>query len=180
MARARSDRTLWIVALVLFLARKKDAASGKRSAADVAPKGPPGELGIVVYPVQGGAKIISPYGAQRGTKLHLGVDLQAAEGTPLLAMSAGKVTFGTDPDGGNIAKLNRSDGSAIYYAHMQAAEGTARDVAAGDVIGYLGKTGNAYRGPAHLHLEVWPEGVYTHTTDPTPMLTAAKVWKGTA
>lgn len=93
MARARSDRTLWIVALVLLATRKKDAASGKRSAADVAPKGPPGELGIVVYPVQGGAKIISPYGAG-GTVLARGTNVSLPPGDLIVGpftVTAGQV-----------------------------------------------------------------------------------------
>jgi murein DD-endopeptidase MepM/ murein hydrolase activator NlpD len=144
-------------------------------AADVAPS-EPGSLGVVVYPVRGGAKVVSPFGASRGNdRTHLGVDLGAPEGTELLAMTDGAVHYAADAMGGHVALLKRADGSVIYYAHMSEPGTIDRIVKAGDVIGHVGMSGNAAHTTPHVHLELWPDGDHTHAIDPTDMLTASRV-----
>ena len=90
---------------------------------------------------------------------HLGNDLLAAMGTPLLAVDNGTIRFGTDPRGGNVANLYAEDGTRYYYAHLSNFEGTSgRQVRAGEVIGYIGMTGNAEGTVPHTHFEVHPVG----------------------
>lgn len=120
------------------------------------------------FPVQGGAGYTSDFGAPRSGHTHQGNDLFGPVGRPLLAVDAGEVRFGTDPLGGNIANLRTSDGTRYYYAHLDRFEGSGRFVVPGEVIGYLGKTGNAATTEPHLHFEVHPQG--GAAVDPFPLL----------
>ena len=80
----------------------------------------------------------------------------AASGVPLVAVEAGSVHFKTNPLGGNAVWLTGASGTKYYYAHLSRWEGSSRGVSQGEVIGYVGSTGNA--GVAHLHFEVHPGG----------------------
>lgn len=112
-----------------------------------------------IFPVAGGAGFTNDWAEPRsGGRSHLGNDLFAPEGTPLLAVDDGEIRFGTDPLGGNIANLYANDGTRYYYAHLIGFEGGRRMVRAGDVIGYLGRTGNAVGTSPHVHFEVHPGG----------------------
>lgn len=94
-----------------------------------------------------------------GTRSHQGVDLCCAEGTPLLACDDGVVHFGNDPLGGIVAMLYPAAGGRHwYYAHMSRVEGAARPVVAGDVIGYVGHTGDAVATLPHLHFGEYTAG----------------------
>lgn len=116
-------------------------------------------MAIRVFPVQGGAGIPNDFSLVSTATLrkHLGNDLMAPVGTPLLAVDDGTVRFGTDPLGGNVANLYAQDGTRYYYAHLSAFRGASRAVHAGEVIGYLGTTGNAEGGAPHTHFEVHPQ-----------------------
>lgn len=103
---------------------------------------------------------------------HEGIDIFATEGTPIYAVQDGIVQFGEDPLGGHVAHLRMPSRAYFYYAHMQGFEGADRTVKAGDVIGYVGTTGNASGGPAHLHFEAHPDGTSRGFVDPYPALTA--------
>lgn len=94
-------------------------------------------------------------GASRG---HGGIDIFAAEGTPILAVDDGSVEFREDPIGGHAFYLHAADGVVYYGAHLSAYEGQGRAVRAGDVVGYVGQTGNARGTSPHLHFEAHPAG----------------------
>ena len=114
---------------------------------------------IRVFPVRGGAGIPNDFSFVDTSNLrkHLGNDLLAPLGTPLLAVDNGIVRFATDPLGGNVANLYADDGTRYYYAHLLRHEGVSgRRVRAGDVIGYIGMTGNAKGTVPHTHFEVHP------------------------
>lgn len=131
-----------------------------------------------VFPVLGGARYSNDFSYPRsGGRSHQGNDLFNSEGTPLLAVDSGEVRFAFDQLGGNIANLRASDGTRYYYAHLRNFAGSNRQVSPGEVIGYLGKTGNAALTPPHLHFEVHPGG--GAATNPFPLLQAAPV-KSTA
>ena len=78
------------------------------------------------------------------------------QGTPLIAVVSGNVTMKQNNLGGNVVWLTGSDGSKYYYAHLSAWEGGSRSVSAGEVIGYVGATGNTSAN--HLHFEIHPGG----------------------
>ena len=80
-----------------------------------------------------------------------------SRGNPIYAVVSGSVQFKQNSLGGNAAWLAGSDGNRYYYAHMDHYEGSSRGVSQGEVIGYVGDTGNA-RGTPHLHFEVHPGG----------------------
>ena len=104
------------------------------------------------WPVLG--QLSSPYGA-RGSREHDGIDLRAAEGTPIHAAEAGRVVYAGDEVGdyGKVIVIKHMGRWATVYAHNRknlASEGDF--VEKGDAIAEVGKTGNA-SGP-HLHFEV--------------------------
>jgi murein DD-endopeptidase MepM/ murein hydrolase activator NlpD len=92
------------------------------------------------------------------SKRHGGVDIFAGEGTPVLAVDDGEVEFREDPIGGHAFYLHAVDRTVYYGAHLSAYEGAARSVLAGEVIGYVGQTGNAAHTSPHLHFEAHPAG----------------------
>lgn len=92
-------------------------------------------------------------------KFHYGVDLSAAQGTPIVASRSGKVTV-TDYEAGGAGyyvSINHFDGFATRYMHMtHYIVSPGQYVSAGQVIGYCGSTG-ASTGP-HLHFSVYYNG----------------------
>ncbi len=90
--------------------------------------------------------------------LHTGLDLSAPSGTPIMAMAGGTVTeVGYDGSYGYKSVVTLEDGTEIWYCHQTSfAVGVGDVVRSGEVIGYVGSTGNS-TGP-HLHVEVRPGG----------------------
>ena len=97
------------------------------------------------------------------TRLHAGVDIGAQYGASVTAAASGSVTVATYSSSyGNYVMIYHADGSSTVYAHMSSlAVSAGQYVNQGDVIGYVGSTGNA-TGP-HLHFEVRING---STVDP--------------
>ena len=89
----------------------------------------------------------------------------APRGTPIVAAQSGEVQFKRSRLGGNAVWLTTPDGNEFYYAHLSSFEGSSRSVRRGDVIGYVGSSGNA-RGP-HLHFETHFDGSVGNPYDPT-------------
>lgn len=124
------------------------------AAAPPPPSPPPGGM---TCPVAGPTGFADTWGAPRsGGRSHQGVDMISPAGTPLAAASSGFAQFSTNRLGGNAVWLNADDGTRYYYAHLSAWEGSSRPVAAGEIIGYVGATGNTTVN--HLHFEVHPGG----------------------
>jgi murein DD-endopeptidase MepM/ murein hydrolase activator NlpD len=119
---------------------------------------PPSNAGSgIVCPVAGPRAFGDTWGAARsGGRSHEGVDMMSPSGTPLVAVESGSVQFKTTRLGGNSVWLNGASGTRYFYAHLSAWEGSSRSVSQGEVIGYVGATGNTTAN--HLHFEVHPGG----------------------
>jgi murein DD-endopeptidase MepM/ murein hydrolase activator NlpD len=130
-------------------ARKKADKDAARRAA--APDGP-----IPAAPWQCPVSVASftdSWGNSRsGGRRHLGVDMMAPSGTPTLAMVSGDVTFKRDSLGGLSWYLDGDDGNWYFGTHLSRYGPRDGHVEAGEVIGYVGATGNA--STPHLHLEI--------------------------
>ena len=119
--------------------------------------------GGYVFPVYGTASFGDSFGGPRPNVpggWHHGEDIFAAEGTPLLAVADGTLhTIGFTKIGGYRLWLRDTQGNEFYYAHLSAYSPLAvegRSVEAGDVIGFVGDTGDAEGGSPHLHFEIHP------------------------
>ena len=110
-------------------------------------------------PVAGAVSFIDSWGFPRsGGRLHQGVDMMAAYGTPVVAITSGNITFaGYGGSAGNWLVLSGDDGHAYWYMHNQSNIVTGGHVSAGQQIATVGDTGNA-TGTPHLHFEYHPGG----------------------
>lgn len=108
----------------------------------------------------------SPYGMRWG-KLHTGIDLVAAEGTPYVAIHSGTVTkAGWFGGYGYAVIVQHADGSEAIYGHSSSVNvKEGQQVKAGDQLGLVGNTGHSYG--SHLHLEIHVKG---EPRDPVPWL----------
>lgn len=90
---------------------------------------------------------------------HSGMDIAAPAGTPIKAAHDGVISSTTGHwSYGNVVMVDNGDGVTTLYAHMSSiAVGVGQSVKQGDVIGYVGNTGNSYGN--HLHFEVRINGV---------------------
>lgn len=115
-------------------------------------------IDLILCPIQGGSAYGDSWGAPRsGGRRHQGVDMLAPAGTPLQAVVSGTIVQRSNPLGGVTIGLFGDNGNRYYYAHLSAYEGEPRYVLPGEVIGYIGDTGNA-AGTPHLHFEIRPGG----------------------
>ena len=137
--------------------------------------------GGYVFPVYGPASFSDDFGAGRAdTGWHHGNDIFAPLGAPVLAVTDGTLFLvGWNTIGGNRFWLRDLQGNEFYFAHLSAFTPLARDgahVKAGDVIGFVGATGDAVGTPTHLHFEVHPAALlgmgYDGVIDPYPYLLA--------
>ena len=99
-------------------------------------------------------------------KMHNGVDMAAAQGTPIYAAKSGKVTTASYQAGGAgyYVSINHGDGFSSIYMHMtHYIVSPGQYVTAGQVIGYVGSTGGS-TGP-HLHFGISYNGTYVNPMD---------------
>jgi len=116
-------------------------------------------VGLIVPVARVGSRdLVDTWGAARSEgRSHKGIDIMAAQGTPVLAAVDGRIVKFHDSERGGVTiyQFDRNERFVYYYAHLQAraddlAEGD--EVRQGDVIGFVGATGNATT--PHLHFEV--------------------------
>ena len=139
--------------------------------------------GRYVFPVYGEASYTNTFGAPRAnTGWHHGEDIFAPLGAPILAVADGIVySVGWNDVGGLRFWLQDEAGNEYYYAHLSAFSPLAvngAQVRAGDVLGFMGNTGDAEHTPYHLHFEIHPASMlylgYDGVVPPYPYLNA---WK---
>ena len=114
-----------------------------------------------VFPIDGEASFSDSFGAPRqNVSWHHGADIFAARGTPIVAVTAGTVSkVGWNSIGGNRLWLTDRSGDEFYYAHLVAFVRGLSDgdrVRPGQVLGFVGNTGDAAGTPYHLHFEIHP------------------------
>lgn len=139
----------------------------------------------LIIPVAGVARsqLTDTWGAARAEgRVHEGIDILAPQGTPVLAAADGRIVkfFDSARGGVTIYQFDASERFVYYYAHLLArAPGLAEGYQAhqGQVIGYVGMTGNATT--PHLHFEVerlGPEHHWwqTQSINPYPLLLAGQ------
>jgi murein DD-endopeptidase MepM/ murein hydrolase activator NlpD len=139
--------------------------------------------GGYVFPVYGPVSFGDSFGAPRSAVVggwHHGEDLFAPLGAPLLAVADGSVfSVGWNEIGGWRLWLRDRRGNQFYYAHLSAYSPLAvngREVRAGDVLGFMGRSGDAEFSPPHLHFEIHPVSLlhlgYDGVIAPYPYLLA--------
>jgi murein DD-endopeptidase MepM/ murein hydrolase activator NlpD len=134
-----------------------------------------------VFPVYGPVSYVDTFGAPRAdVSYHHGDDIFGQLGQPLVACADGIVfSVGWNKVGGNRLWILDSQGNQFYYAHLSAFSTAAVNgahVKAGQVVGFMGNTGDAEGTPYHLHFEIHPVSLlylgYDGAVDPTPYLDA--------
>jgi peptidoglycan LD-endopeptidase LytH len=129
----------------------------------------------LLVPVAGVApgRLSDNYEQSRGSRKHEAIDILAPHGTPVVAVDDGRIAklFTSKPGGLTVYHYDPSGQLAYYYAHLQryaAGLREGQEVRRGDVIGYVGVTGNSDPDAPHLHFAVFRLG------------TPPKWWEGEA
>ena len=130
-------------------------------------------LALPVQGIEPGA-LVPSFSEARGSRVHEALDIMAATGTPVVAVDDGRVArlFRSDAGGLTVYQFDPSQRVAYYYAHLRdyaagLAEGQA--VMRGQVIGYVGSTGNARPDAPHLHFAIFVLGPERRWWDGTPI-----------
>jgi murein DD-endopeptidase MepM/ murein hydrolase activator NlpD len=152
---------------------RKEAVESGEYAARIFAAGSEVAITGFVFPVDDPHDFIDSWGYPRaGGRSHQGADIFAERGTPLFAVEDGVLArVGNDRLGGIKLWVVGESGTHYYYAHLQryalgVAEGV--EVDAGDVVGYVGDTGDAKGTPPHLHFQLHPRG--GEPVNPFPLL----------
>jgi len=131
-------------------------------------------VGFGRFPIAGVANFTHDWYFPRwgpGFRFHKGTDVFADHGTPVRSPVDGTVTSGNGSLGGIFVKVFQPDGTYFYMAHLAGLVEGFQDgmaVKTGDIVGYVGNTGNARTTPPHVHLGVYSPG--GEPTDPKPIL----------
>ena len=119
--------------------------------------------GFLVSPLQQKGEVLAPFNQSRIGYFHQGIDIRAAEGTPIFASADGIVTKaapdskGVTKGGGHMIFIDYGNGVEARYMHLSAYGVIAGDdIKAGDIIGFTGNTGDS--STPHLHFEYYIGG----------------------
>jgi murein DD-endopeptidase MepM/ murein hydrolase activator NlpD len=184
-AQVRRFQKNWTLAVVGYVGpgtakALQDALAGRKPPARNAQPVPPAvSVDGWTFPIRGshsygGAD--NRYGAPRSGHTHAGQDVFANCGTPEVAARGGKVIdAGYGGSAGYYVAVHTADTQYDYfYAHLRSspAVGAGQTVSTGQLVGYVGETGDAVG--CHLHFELWDGAWWNggHTIDPLPFLKA--------
>lgn len=129
----------------------------------------------MIFPIAGAHAFQNTWGAPRsGGRHHQGTDIYASRGTPCVAVRDGIITT-IDYHGlaGKYVRMTDADSNMYAYIHLDGYPDSlfpGKPVSQGEVIGYVGNTGNAAGGACHLHFEIHPGS--GEPVNPYPYLTA--------
>ena len=155
LSSARDSRAEQLAEVEALAAQSAALAAAIRDAqAGSTGSGAPSAAGFI-WPVNG--PVVSGFGMRWG-RMHEGIDIAAALGTPIHAAASGTVIHAGWLGGyGNLVVVDHGDGLATAYAHASAIlVAVGQQVSQGDTLSLVGSTGNS-TGP-HLHLEVRVNG----------------------
>jgi murein DD-endopeptidase MepM/ murein hydrolase activator NlpD len=163
-------------------AAERDTLTGGAPPADLPEtprleQGPLVSSGGLAIPVQGiePDDLTDTFTASRSQgRAHNAIDIMAPKNTPVVAAVTGRILrlFTSDKGGLTIYQLGPDDRTVYYYAHLDHyADGleVGREVRQGDVIAYVGDTGNAAPGNYHLHFAIWTVDDPKHFWDGDPI-----------
>jgi peptidoglycan LD-endopeptidase LytH len=134
-------------------------------------------------PVQGmrADQLMPSFSQVRGTRPHEAIDILAPRGTPIVAVEDGKIAklFTSEAGGLTVYQFDPASRYAYYYAHLDRYEEGLADgqsLRRGQVIGYVGSTGNADPKAPHLHFAIFRLGAERRwwqgtAIDPYPVFT---------
>jgi hypothetical protein len=152
-----------------------------------------GVVPTLIFPVAGDVTYIDDFGQARPGGAHQGNDLMGVKKTPVVAVESGKITFWTtSANAGCMLYLYGDSGTMYEYIHLNNDLTMKNDnggtcvpgvsyakglkdgsrVQAGQMVGYLGDSGDANGGASHLHFEVHPNGGVA--VSPFPYLQSAQ------
>lgn len=139
----------------------KSNSSRKSNSSNGSPTAPNASNDGAAMPLASGTYRVGAYFGKTGnwSRYHTGQDFSAATGTPVYAVTSGKVVAGKAGSwAGTYVAIQAADGSSTLYAHLNSKEvSVGQTVKAGDKIGEVGSTGRAFG--SHLHFEYYPAGV---------------------
>lgn len=149
-----------IVLLVAFVLLHAWASAPLPAAAGRVSAGVPGPGGLLFpVPVVSPAAMSDSFAEARGTRSHLAVDVLAPRGSPVVAVDDGTLArLSSSPAGGiSVYQLDAARRYCFFYAHLEryaAGLVEGQPVKRGEVIGYVGTTGNAPPNTPHLHFAI--------------------------
>ena len=111
------------------------------------------------------------WGAERGKRQHMGIDMGGERGTPILAVEDGRIDRTKLQSNGAIQIVMEGvSGAKFYYGHMdEVLVKNGQKVDRGEVIGLMGDTGSP--GAVHLHFEFWRSGRESDAVNPERLIT---------
>lgn len=136
------------------------ASSSSSPSEPLAPEAVLAAKGLII-PVEGvdPSRVRDSYTAARGGRAHNAVDIMAPKGTPVIAADGGTILRLRQNDAGGITiyQLDPEERFVYYYAHLDRYETglvEGMTIRQGDVLGFVGTTGNAPKDTPHLHFQV--------------------------
>lgn len=162
-SKARSFRTALAVLTLGVLLALPGCTSPRQGSAYSAllRQAPPAALPVPVDGVAP-ARLVNTWGAGRdGGRRHQGIDIFAPRGTPVRSTTEGVIeSKGMRGLGGLVVAVIGPGGYRHYYAHLEdvAAQAVGEWVHAGEIIGYVGNSGNAAVSSPHLHYGIYTPG----------------------
>ncbi len=137
---------------------------------------PPRPGNQIIIPVQGvrTADLHDNYADTREGRRHEALDIMAPRGTPVIAAVDGAVAklFLSKPGGITVYEFDNAGAYCYYYAHLDRYADGIREgmrIRQGDVLGYVGSTGNASAEAPHLHFAIFQLGPEKHWWQGTPI-----------
>lgn len=149
------------------------ARERSEATAEPALRGPGEPLGMPIANLRA-SELRDSFSESRGGHRHEAIDIPEPRGTPVIAVDDGFVRkiFESVPGGHTVYEFNADETLCYYYAHLEGYAGGLKEgqkLRRGDVIGFVGTSGNAPPNAPHLHFAVSRLGADRHWWEGTPI-----------